>query len=377
MDNVRVAVSQQTSLAPLTTNTRLLVSTEGSLRCRLLVRVDEDGSGFQPPGDLACLLDVLAPHAGTETGICVVGASNDFLEVGPWLCGHNGAEGLLLNDAGVVWRVVDDSGLDEVALCCGNVGLAHSELVALGLAVFEEALDTVVLHLVLDGTKKVVAIVGVADLDVLCEVDHLLNELLVDGLVNIDALCGNADLARVLESAHNNLRGDLLDVDVRENDGGIVTAELKGDALQSLRGCLHDLLSCGDGTSERDLRNVGVLAHLSTKLVVTANNLDDTRREDLLSQLDKLQGSVGCEWRGLDDNAVSSHDRRCDLADRQDQREVPWADGCAYTERRVFCVDCLLVILKRLGGNVEGCVVADEAADTADFDSSKLPLRRY
>src|SRR5690348_1097571 len=116
MDNVRVAVSKQTSLAPLTTNTRLLVATERSLRRRLLIRVDEDGSGLEPPCNLARLLYILAPHAGTKTRVCVVCAGNDFLEVGPGLSGHNGTEGLFLDNAGVVGRVVDDGGLDEVAL---------------------------------------------------------------------------------------------------------------------------------------------------------------------------------------------------------------------------------------------------------------------
>jgi hypothetical protein len=327
VDDVGVAVGKQTSVAPLGTDARLLVATEGGAGRQLLVRVDEDGARFQAARNLRRLLDVRAPHAGTETGVAGVGTGKDLLEVRPGLHGDNGAEGLLLDDARVVGRVVDDGGLDEEALGIGNVGLASGELVALGLAVGEEALDAVVLHLVLDGAEEVVAVVGVADLDGLCEVGHLLDELLVDGLVDIDALGGNADLAGVLESAHGDLGSDLLDVDVGENDGGVVAAELEGNALEGLGGGLHDLLTGSGGTSEGDLGNVGVGAQLSTELVVAANNLDDTRGEDLLGKLGELERCVGGEGRGLDDDAVSGQDGGSDLADGQNQGEVPGADS--------------------------------------------------
>jgi hypothetical protein len=70
------------------------------------------------------------------------------------------------------------------------------------------------LHLVLDRAEHVVTVIGVSDLDRLGEVDHLCEEILVDGLVDVDTLGGYADLSTVLECTHNDLRCDLLDVDV-------------------------------------------------------------------------------------------------------------------------------------------------------------------
>lgn len=116
VNDMGVAVRKQTSLAPLTTDTRLLVTTKDGLRRRLLPRVDKDGTSFESSRNLGCLLDVLAPYTRTETGVCVVGAGNDFLEVRPRLSGHDGTEGLFLDDAGVVGRVVDDGGLNEETL---------------------------------------------------------------------------------------------------------------------------------------------------------------------------------------------------------------------------------------------------------------------
>lgn len=350
MDDVCVHECKQTSLAPLATNARLLVTTEDGLRGRLLPRVDEDGSSFQASCNLAGLLDIAAPDAGAETRLGVVGTGNDLLKVGPWLGGDNGAEGLLSDDARLVGRVVDDGRLNEEALAGCNIGLTDGELVALGLAVGEELLDLLILHGVLDGAEQVVAIVWVSDLDGLCEIDHLLQELLVNGLVNVDALGGDADLSRVLESAHDDFRSDLLDVDIGKDNGGVVAAKFQGDALQSLGRSLHNLLARCGRTGEGDLGNVWVCAHLRAKLVVAAHGLDDARGEEVLHDLDYLEASVRRERRGLDDDGVTRQEGRGDLANGKNQGEVPWDDTSANTEGSVLCVDGLLVVLEAILG---------------------------
>jgi hypothetical protein len=154
VDDVRVAVGLDALSAPLATDTALLVATEDGLRGGLLERVDKDGAGLETLGDLLGVGDVLAPDTGTEAGLGVVGALDDLLLVGPGLGGHDGAEGLLGDDAAVVGRVVDDGGLDEVALALGGGVLADGELVAVLLGVREELLDLLVLHLVLDGAEQ-------------------------------------------------------------------------------------------------------------------------------------------------------------------------------------------------------------------------------
>ena len=88
---MRVAVGLEALRAPLASNTRLLVSAEERLRRRLLPRVDEDGTGLQPFANALGALDVLAPHAGTETGVGVVGALDDLLLIAPGLGWHDWA----------------------------------------------------------------------------------------------------------------------------------------------------------------------------------------------------------------------------------------------------------------------------------------------
>jgi len=192
VDDVRVAVGLDAVGAPLATDTGLLVATEDGLGSGLLEGVDEDGAGFEAAGDALGVLDVLAPNTGTETGVGVVGALDDLLLVGPRLGGHDGAEGLFGDDAAVVRRVVDNSRLDKEALLGRGGVLANSELVAVLLGVREELLDLLVLHLVLNGAEEGAG-VGAADLDGLGEVDHLLDELGVDALVNVDSLGGDTD----------------------------------------------------------------------------------------------------------------------------------------------------------------------------------------
>lgn len=322
VDDVRVAVSLEALSAPLATDATLLVATEDSLGSRLLEGVDEDGAGLEALGDLLGVGDVLAPDTGTKTGVGVVGALDDLLLIGPGLGGDDGAEGLLGDDAAVVGGVVDDGRLDEEALLGGGSFLADGELVALLAGILEELLDLLVLHLVLDGAEEGAG-VGVADLNGLGEVDHLGEELGIDALVDVDALGGNADLAGVLEGTHDDLRSGLLDVDVGKDDGGIVAAELKGAALQGLGASSHDLLTSGNGTSERDLGDARVGSEHRAELVVTTDSLENTGLEDRLSELDGLEGGVRGEGTGLDDHGVTSKQGRNDLAHGEDEREVP------------------------------------------------------
>ena len=122
-------------------------------------------------------------------------------------------------------------------------------------------------------------------------------------------------MTTVLEGAHDKLRSSGLNVDILSDDTGIVTSKLKGHTLESLAASSHDLLSCGNTTSEADLGNARMLGEHGTKLVVTTENLNDTWREDGLGQLNCLQRSVRGERRGLDDDAASGKKGRSNLAE--------------------------------------------------------------
>jgi hypothetical protein len=68
-------------------------------------------------------------------------------------------------------------------------------------------------------------------------------------------------------------------------------------------------------------------AHGSSKLIVAADDLENTRRKNLLCELNELERSVRRKGRRLDNDGVASHERWSDLADAENQGKVPWADG--------------------------------------------------
>lgn len=154
------------------------------------------------------------------------------------------------------------------------------------------------------------------------ELDHSGESLLIDVLVDVDTLSGNTDLSRVLESAHDELRSDSLDVNIGENDGGVVAAELESDTLECLGAGSHDLLAGGNRSSEGDLGNTRVSSEHWTEGVITANGLNNTRWEDILGNLDDLECGVRGERAGLDDDGVTSQDSWEDLSEGQNDGKV-------------------------------------------------------
>lgn len=298
------------------------MATEEGLGRWLLERVDEDGSSLQTLTNALGTSDVLAPHTCSKTGLAGVGTLDNLLLIVPWLGRNNWTKRLFLDDHRVVRRIVDDGWLDEKTFARSNVWLTNGELVTLALCnglatmipaisctttylgVLEEGLDLFVLHLVLNWAK-----LGTVSRSTnghgLCAFDHSGKSLLVYVLVDVDTFGGNANLARILESAHHELRSNCLDVHIWENNRSVVAAKLKSYTLECLSTCSHDLFAGSNGSSEGNLGDAGMSSEHWAKGIITANGLNDTRREYLLSDLDKLERCVRSERTGLHDNGVA------------------------------------------------------------------------
>jgi hypothetical protein len=302
------------------------MATEQRLRRWLLPRVYEHRSSLETLGDPLCVLDIIAPDAGTETSQRAIGTLDDLLLVRPWLSWHNWSERLFLDDTAVVWRVIDDSWLDEETLAVADVCRTNGELVALVFGILEHVLDLLVLHLVLDGSKER-ARLWVADLDGLGELNHGLEHLIVDTLVDVDTLGGDADLSGVLEGAHYELWSNLLHVNIGKDDGGIITAELESDTLERWGTGCHDLLAGCDGAGERDLGDAWVACEHWAESIRAANDLDETWVGDLLDELDDLETCVWSVWRWLADDGVTGEKCWNDLSKREDDWEVPFHES--------------------------------------------------
>lgn len=194
---------------------------------------------------------------------------------------------------------------NEEALACGDGVSTLGELIPLLLGILKEGLDLLILHGILDRPKQYTLLFGCANLDALGELYHALDELGVNGLVDVDTLGGNAHLTRIEESTHGDFGHSLVHVDIGKNDARIVSAKFESDTLKCLCASLHNLLSGGNGTSKGDLGDTRVGCEKRTKLVITSEDLDDAWRKDLLREFDEFEGSVWSERRWLHDDRTA------------------------------------------------------------------------
>lgn len=113
-----------------------------------------------------------------------------------WVAGeHELTERFLDDNPRVVRRVVNHCGRDEVALAVGGGrGGSRGDLELRLLNVLEELLDALELHLVLDGAEHRALLLSVADGQILDGGGNFGDKLVVNGLVDVDALDGDADL---------------------------------------------------------------------------------------------------------------------------------------------------------------------------------------
>lgn len=115
-DSLGLSVVGQRVLAELTTNTGLLVATEGQLVVEGVVGVDPDGTCPEGVGDLDGGVEVLGVDGSGET-VCAGVAELDGVLLGLELGDRaNGAEDLFFHNLHVLCDVGEDRGLDEVAL---------------------------------------------------------------------------------------------------------------------------------------------------------------------------------------------------------------------------------------------------------------------
>ena len=72
--------------------------------------------------------------------------------------------------------------------------------------------------------------------------------------------------------------------------------QLKSQSLQRFASALHDFLSGCAGSREGDLVDIWVRCHPWAEIVVSTDNVHNTRREEVLGQLDNLEVTVRGEW---------------------------------------------------------------------------------
>ena len=166
-------------------------------------------------------------------------------------------------------------------------------------------------------------------------VDHLV----VDPSGSEDPLGEGAGLARVEPGTgqHGVDRRD--DVDVVEQDGGVVAAELERHPLEVAARRHRHALPAGDRTGEADLARRRVRRHLCAELVAAADHVDDAGGQHLVQDLAEAERGERRERRRLHHHRVADAQRGGELGDRHHHREVPRQDRGDGAERTVAHLD--------------------------------------
>lgn len=78
---------------------------------------------------------------------------------------------------------------------------------------------------------------------------------------------------------------------------------------------------------------------MRTKVVVSAQSLEDARGEEAHPKLDQLHTAIRSEWGRLQYEGISSQQGGANLPTCEEDRIVPGNNANNYTERRIFCGD--------------------------------------
>lgn len=225
---------------------------------------------------------------------------------------------LLLHEQGFLGRLRDDGGGEPEPLSVGLDLAADDDLVVVLLGVVEEGLGALVVGAVAEGREQDVVLRVLLGL-----LDEELHEAVVERLVDVDALRGDADLAAVEEAADGDARDDLGEVGVLADDGGVVARELEDHLLHRLGAVLQDALAHGQGAREADVVDALVQRHALAEVRAAAQRLEHARGEHGLGQLAELEDRVRREGGWLDYHAVACGQRRHYLYATQYHGEVP------------------------------------------------------
>lgn len=307
------------------------------MRRKVAVVVHPDIPSLQPVGNAFGPFDITAPDRRAETHICVVRPGDDILFVPPLQHGKDGPKGLLCHDARVLWRVVDDGQGHKVPSALVQVPQrpTHRRLQAMPGNFPVQILDARKLSSILDWARKGFGVASAACAKTSGKGDQLLHEVVVDGLVDIQALDVHADLPRVEKGKRADLGHNLCEIGILAHDGGVVAAQLQREALECGRTALHDLLPRRAGPCEADLGDARVRGQAGTEVVVPAEDLDDTAGEDSRGELAQFQRCVRREGRWFPDKRVSGEQGGVELAETEENGKVPGDDADPDAEGRV------------------------------------------
>ena len=296
--------------------------------------VDDRRPGLDPARDPLAALVVAGPHGGLEAVRPLVGERDRLLGVADAHHRQRRAKRLLDHAAHRVVHAVEHRRPVEApragcALAAGDHAGALLDRVA------HVRLDQ--LDLRREDDRPDVDRAGLAGRPLPQALDLLrqqLEELVVHGLLDVDALDRDADLAGVVEPVGGRGVRGALEVGVGEHDHRVLAPEFEAHRGQRLRGARHHLLAGGDRAGEHHV--VDLVDQRRTGLAAAGGDVENALREAAVGEhLGHQQRGERRDLRRLQDHGVAGGERRDAVAERVRQRVVPGADHTDDPQRRV------------------------------------------
>ncbi|KAH3663593.1 hypothetical protein OGAPHI_004994 [Ogataea philodendri] len=318
----------------LSSNTTHLDTTKWNVDVRVTVGVDEHHTGLQLGSNLVGLGDVVGKQSSSKTVGGVVGSLDNLssgFELGN--C-NNRTKDLFTGNGHVVGTVTKHKWTGKVSRTV--VELSGQKFGTFLLSDLNVLLNLLVLKRRNEWTNGATFLEWTSHLGVfLGELDKLLHELVVDGLLHVKSRSGGTNFTLVVEDTTVSPFDSFLQVAVGKDNERRLTTTFQSDVLQvGFGSSLHDSLTSGSGSGEGNLVDVWVGGKGSTGvLTVTRNNVDHTFWEtSLQNDLTEINSRQWGNLRRLEHHRVTGGQSRSELPCHHHEWEVPWNDRCNSTQ---------------------------------------------
>ena len=305
---------------------RLLRPSERQLVVRDLQSIHPRVPGLELLHGTPRMRHVGRPDRRSQAELRIVGEAQTFVQVLDPPNREGRSEYLLLPHARAVRHVLEDRRLDEPAplvLVPIRPPAAENRPGPLAQRILDLRFDLSPLRLGVHRPHPAVLVETVAGLQLGRARDQLLHQGVVDALLDVQALDGQACLPTVEKAADRDGACRCLEIRIVEHDARVAPAKLEGDLLQAFCRFSHHLLACRRRACERDLANERVLDDgLACRL--SQHDVDHALRQTAFDEcLDAGERRERRCARGLEDHCVARRDCRRNLVRGQRQREVP------------------------------------------------------
>ncbi|OAP32994.1 hypothetical protein A8O16_03650 [Sphingobium sp. 20006FA] len=283
---------------------------------------------------------IAGPDGAGEAIFAVIGQPDSLLLIVEGDDVADGAEHLLLHAARILGEAGPDRGLDVPAARL-RAGQFRDAAAGHDLRAFFAGEVIIGQHLVAmaAGDERAhfgPAVPWVAQAHCLGLFRERGDEAVVDGALDIDALCAEADLAGVEEGGAGHAFDGLVEIAVGKDQRCVLAAQFEGDRANALCRLAHDrgagLRFAGEGDGVDALRrDDGLSGRIGTEAVDEVEHA--VGGAGLLHDFGQQGRGSGGFLRRLGDDDIAAGEGGCDLPAEEQQRQVPGRDHADHAQR--------------------------------------------